>query len=744
MGDFHEISPAASSLQTGLAALKRKDYEEAIAFLETARQSADAADRARAEMGLVKAYAKMGETEKAIVICQALCNHPNTQVRTWALETIAGLQPTADMTGFVPLTDPTPTQRQVIKPKVQSKAAAKPLPEPDIAHLLQPPAAKSPKVETKPEVKDDYLPLAAQPETAIQHVKAWKQAGRAQKWTNLGKVDLTRLWGMEGVTAIAFLAAICLLPWLIRSLINWTFWQISWPLDLRQWASFHANPSVFLITLSLILFAASPWILDFLLTKTYHLKPLKLSELQKYSPEASRLLKRACGQRQQPIPDLYVLPDTTPIAFTYGYLPSQTRIVVSQGLLQQLSDDEIATVYAAEFAHVVHWDFAVMTGLTLITQLPYWVYWNVAAWGDRQSDRVLQTLAVATSSLAYGLYKWLRLPGLCLSRMRHYYSDRTATELTGNPNGLTRALMKMAIGIRQEIERQGYTSPILESFDLLMPIGTINAPFWEWDRSNLYRHWLAVHNSHSPLGDRLHLLTLYAKHWKLESELDWDKQEQVKSNLFNRRFLIQAAPFMGIAVGIAIALLLWIFGWIAGKANWLGLSWLWLDQSVLVGSAMVGFSFGTFWRINTFFPDIKRSNAQTEIAPLLNNAIALPVDSQPVKLQGRLLGRKGFSNWLHQDLFLQTETDLIRLHHTSSWGVFGNLKPQPLRPQKLMNDTVTVTGWWRRGVVPYIDVETIQAKLGTTLRSEHPVWSTILGAIAALLGTFAILKGGTF
>jgi hypothetical protein len=197
-------------------------------------------------------------------------------------------------------------------------------------------------------------------------------------------------------------------------------------------------------------------------------------------------------------------------------------------------------------------------------------------------------------------------------------------------------------------------------------------------------------------------------------------------------------------VGVAIALCLWAFGWIAGKAGWLGFSWLWTDQSVLMGLALIGFAFGTFLRINNFFPDIKHSNVQTDLVPLLSNPAALPIDSQPVRLQGHLLGRKGFSNWLSQDLRLQTETELIRLHYTSNLGVFSNLLPQPIRPQKLMNETVTVTGWWRRGVTPWIDVETIQAKRGTTIRSEHPVWSTTLGAIAAVIGIYMIFKGGSF
>jgi len=770
MGDMNEPS---SSLQLGLAALKRQDYAEAIALLESVQQSTpNAPTRARAEMGLVKAYAQTGEQERASILCLSLCSHANSQVQGWANQTLAdlnqrsdseanlGAEPAAtDLTGFVPFTD-APPQRQAIalvKPTGKTNRSIVPLP-PKSEDAFNPAIPEAP-VET-----EAYLPLEQEPQTdlepnvsAIQMGLTWKQAGRAKKWTNLGKVDFSKLWGVEGLTVAGFLGSVCAFPWVVQGTLNWILWQISWPIDLRRFAAFHNNFTLGLVTLLLILLAVSPWLFGTLLAKTYQLQSLTLPELQRHSPEAARLLKRVCGQRRQTIPRLGLLPDAAPLTFTYGYLPNRAHIVVSQGLLEQLSDDEIAAFYAVELAHIVHWDFAILSWITLVAQLPHWIYGQVATWGDRQRDRVLQTLAVTVSSLAYGLYRFLRLPGLALARMRHYYSDRTATELTGNPNALTRGLIKMAIGMNQDIQQQGCTSPLLESLDLLIPVGASQAlkglpspALLEWDRSNAYRQWLAVNNSHGALGDRLHLLGMYAKHWRLESELEWgiiDRQNNRQNNrqTDNRRFLLQAAPFLGIVAGLAIALSFWGLGWIADKAGWLGLSWLWGDQSILIGSLLIGFSTGTFWRINTFFPDIKRNlQITSDLLPLLSNPTALPIDSQPIRIQGNLLGRKGLRNWLHQDLLLHTETGLIRLHHTSNLGIVGDLMPQTIRPQQLMNERVTVTGWFRRGVSPWIDVETIQAKRGTTLRSEHPVWSTTLGAIAAILGIYMIFKGGNF
>ena len=129
------------------------------------------------------------------------------------------------------------------------------------------------------------------------------------------------------------------------------------------------------------------------------------------------------------------------------------------------------------------------------------------------------------------------------------------------------------------------------------------------------------------------------------------------------------------------------------------------------------------------------------LADLLAASTALPIDSQPIRLEGKLLGRRGFANWLHQDLILQTSTGLIRLHHTTRWGVLGNLLPQALRPTQLMSHPVAVTGWLRRGATPWVDVDMLQGK-GGRLQGQHPLWSTILAFASALLGVVVILRGG--
>ncbi|MCU0569152.1 MAG: M48 family metalloprotease [Oculatellaceae cyanobacterium Prado106] len=800
---------ATQALAEGMAAMKRKDYGAAIAPLEAVcLSSSHATSVTQAQMALVKAYVRTGKVESAIARCQSLLEHPHPQVKTWATQTYAELQQrlnrqtdskpsdssqdkvssdasdveipgdftAQDLTGFVPLneTDALPSaSRPVIRgrggdaiapsptqPSPQQQDKAKPGTTPGEASVSNPRSSATSTPEKTGSATDfntdfntDFTEANPSPSDLVKKpIPTWKQAGRAQKWTGLGKVDMTQMWGVEAVTIIVFLGLICALPWVLQILLNWVLWQISWPINLRRYAAFNHDFRVLLIPILLGLGAVSPWLMQVSLKKAYALQSFSLTDLERYSPEAVRLLKRVYSQRRLPLPRLELLPDNAPLLFAYGHFPRFTRFVVSRGLLEQLVDDEIAALYAAELAHTSYWDFALLSWITLVAQLPYRVYWNVAAWGDRQHDRVLQTLAVAVSTIGYGLYRLCRTGGLWLSRMRHYYSDRAATELTGNPNGLTRALVKVSMGINREIQRQKQTSALLESFELLLPLGYHSALSYsqipdpqdlEWDRSAPYRRWLMLNNSHPPLGDRLHLLSLYAQHWRLTPELTWSKPQPVQSRQLKRQFRLQMSPYWGMAIGFGLVGLLWTTGWIAEQARWFALSWMMGDRSLLLGCPLMGLSFGLLLRINTLFPDIKHSNLQHDPAlpDLMREPTQLPIDSQPVRIQGDLLGRKGFNNWLHQDLILRTESGSIPLHHTSNLGTLGNLMPQPLRPRKLMNEPVTVTGWFRRGATPWIDVETIQAKRGTTLRSEHQAWSAGVAVAIMILGTYILLTG---
>ena len=593
----------------------------------------------------------------------------------------------------------------------------------------------------------------------------WRQAGRLKQGKAIGKVKLLRLLLLQAGTAVT-------LFWMVQAIAYNTtlYYSIALTkipfLGLRR-ELFHPPIASILILLG-ILFVASRWLLDGLLTVGYGLQPPSLGKLAIHSPETAQSLQRFCRQQHIPMPALGVLPTAAPVAFSYGCLPHVTRTVVSQGLLDQLADDEIATVYASEIGHISRWDVPLMSLVTVLLQIPYTVYWLVSDWGNRKQATISRVSASLLAAVSYGVYALLRWVALWLSRQRVYYSDRVAAELTGNPNGWTRALLKIAIGTAKEVQTQKQTSYLLEGFDLLTPLGqrmatTLGSVYphasiesvLAWERTNPLRYWLAINNSHPPTGDRLNLLMHYARHWKLDTELEWGMErsavsDQRSAGLTSRQWrslLLQGAPFFGLALGFATAYLFVGLGWIGWRAGVNQLSWMYGDHALLRGLSLIGFSIGTFIRINPLFPDVPFSNTKAagssdSLVALLKPVERLPIDGQTVQLEGKFWGRAEIGNLLSQDLLLQTPTGMVRLHCLSTWGPIGNLFPQAIRPTALLGQTVVVTGWFRHGATSWIDVDTMRTVGGRVSRSGHPVWSTILGAIAAAWGLYLLFRGG--
>jgi hypothetical protein len=351
----------------------------------------------------------------------------------------------------------------------------------------------------------------------------------------------------------------------------------------------------------------------------------------------------------------------------------------------------------------------------------------VSQWGDTRANTILRLTAAAIASLAYGVWWLLSGSAVWLSQLRLYYSDRTACEITGNPNALTRALLKIAQGVALDIQQQEHTSWLLESLNLLTPIdyrqaialGNFDSPtqlehILAWDCLNPYRYWLSINNTHPLIGDRLQRLNRIAQYWHLETELNLLKRQKAEDNSqIPNLFLLQGAPFFGIALGFAFGYLTWLIGAIGILLGIDQLAWMYGDWTIIKGCLPIGFSIGTFIRINSFFPDIKPATVQTKpsLTDLLANPNTLPIHSQPVRLQGKLLGRRGISNCLGQDLVLQSPTGLVKLHHFSWLGPFGNLlSNQLLSPKNLLGQTISATGWFRRGATSWLDIDTLRTQ----------------------------------
>ncbi|MFN6484160.1 MULTISPECIES: M48 family metalloprotease [unclassified Nostoc] len=753
-------SHAKPSLEAGLVALKQGNYQTAIAQLEPIATSQSGTASLQAQVGLVMAYARTGEVPKAIAISQNLIESNNPQVQEWATRALEHLtkrkKPEQESknveTGFVPFENSTPNSTPVTPPEtstleekpndqvIETKSNETPpmVPLPRLKATVATPPPPPP-----PAPLSGFMGSVTRTQAKLFGVIYWRQAQRARAWQPLRKPKLIPLRLLSAGTFIALFLVMREILKLAMGFINETLVKLPYVEPLQP---LYGDPSQFLLIVLVILIGVSPWLLDLLLANLYGQREFPKDVLNAHSREAVRVLQRCCQQRQWPLPKLRILPMTAPIILTYGSLPRNARIVVSQGLLEQLADDEIATIYATQLGHIVHWDFAVMSLLLLLTLPTHKLYQQVSELGDKISAKVWRWPVTIMASLIYGVWCFLTGAALWLSRLRLYYSDRVASEITGNPNALIRALLKIAIGIAADIQKQEHTSWQLESLNLLTPVsyqqslslGTIASnlsfeSFLNWDTANPYRQWFTINNSHPLMGDRIGRLCQIARHWHLDTELHF---ASVPSKVKRQSFLLQIAPWLGIPLGIMFAALVWLTWQLAFALKFLHLKWIYEDWSFITGCLLIGFSIGTVMRINSFFPDIKPATVQTDdsLPHLLSDPSALPIDSISVRLVGKLLGRQGTSNSLAQDLIFQSSAGLVKLHHISWLG-------QSVNHQDLIGRQIIVTGWFRRGATPWIDIQTLETQSGKTIHSPHPIWSTFLAVAAQAWGAYVFLTG---
>jgi heat shock protein HtpX len=164
-------------------------------------------------------------------------------------------------------------------------------------------------------------------------------------------------------------------------------------------------------------------------------------------PRVYRLLENvsiAAGLTRTP--DLYWIDDSAPNAFAAGRDPEHAYVAVTSGIVQLMDDRELEGVLAHEVSHVRNRDVrlmslaAVLVGvIALAADLLMRI--TIFGGGDDEREGGLGGLAVIVGLVAAVLAPiGASLLQMTLSRRREYLADASAVEITGDAEGLARAL----------------------------------------------------------------------------------------------------------------------------------------------------------------------------------------------------------------------------------------------------------------------------------------------------------------
>ena len=197
--------------------------------------------------------------------------------------------------------------------------------------------------------------------------------------------------------------------------------------------------------MALIMNFVSYWFSDKIVLSMYGAQEVSEQD----NPRLYGMVRRLSERAGLPMPKVYVVDDDSPNAFATGRNPKHAAVAATTGIMQLLSDDELAGVMAHELAHVKNRDTLIQTiAATFGAAITYLAHMAMFMGGSHDDEEggglgiVGSILMMILAPIAAMLIQ------MAISRSREYGADAVGAEISGNPRSLARALQKLESGSR--------------------------------------------------------------------------------------------------------------------------------------------------------------------------------------------------------------------------------------------------------------------------------------------------------
>ena len=179
---------------------------------------------------------------------------------------------------------------------------------------------------------------------------------------------------------------------------------------------------------------------DTMILRHYHAVEVDPRE----APMVYRVVERLVERADLPMPKVYIIHDRIPNAFATGRNPQHAAVAITTGLLELLNEDEVEGVMAHELSHVGHRDILVATVAATIAGAIAFIA-NMLQFGamfghrdNRGGNPILMLLMAVLLPIAASVIQ------MTISRSREFMADEGAAYLTGHPEWLQSALVKLS------------------------------------------------------------------------------------------------------------------------------------------------------------------------------------------------------------------------------------------------------------------------------------------------------------
>ena len=516
------------------------------------------------------------------------------------------------------------------------------------------------------------------------------------------------------------------------------------------------------VIVMLIQFLISPFLTD--LTQKWFYKTKFGWEVPAY---LRAFIEEVCREQNMKYPRIGFIDDGAPNAFTYGHTKNNARIVLTRGIFELLTEDEVKAVVAHELGHAVHYDMLLMTMAELVPTVLYGIARglidSLQTSGSKDSDDNKAALGqIALAAIAYILYLVAQYIVLWFSRTREYYADRFAVEATRNPESLSRALIQIGFGLSTHAEiadleakkdkrakRRAMGADSVNAmgiFDAKASKSLVVSCFkdgeidksliknaMKWELWNTWAKWYELNSTHPLISKRLQAIDEVAPEFGQEPfvRFDLEKPESYLDD-FLREIGINILP--GICFLGALAV-----GAVSHFNEQPAL--LWAAAGLLVLSAVLSLFKYRFTHPN-------KEYHEATVAGLLGEPKVSGIRSIPCELKGLIIGRGDPGCIFNEDYVLQDESGIIFLDYDQPLFLMNKIFAL-FQAKKNIDRTATVRGWYRRSPVPYIGLYSMEIDGTTRKIFTYGVGKVLrvlylILAIASLGVVYYLSNGGTF
>ena len=469
------------------------------------------------------------------------------------------------------------------------------------------------------------------------------------------------------------------------------------------------------IIVLLVQFLISPWLMD--LTTIWLYKTDFKAEIPDY---LKKFIEDVCKQNNIKYPKIGVIDDGTPNCFTYGRTKRSARIVVTRGIFELLTEEEVKAVIAHELGHVAHYDMLVMTVAQLVPIVLYAVY-RASLESTKDSNEKSNNGIIA--GIAFVLYIISQYVVLWLSRTREYYADSFSIEMTKNPSALAEALVKIGFGLTTVKEENIVTDKngkkiMKKDVSSVKGLGIFDKKTsktlvacsssdgmstdiskktiknaMKWEKWNYWAKWYEFNSTHPLISKRLEAITNRCKEFNQKPyiEFDLEKKESFFAKFMFEVFLLYlpALAFVGVITFIMLMVM---------NKDY---------QTYKLGLGISGILFVIFEYILLRRKYNMSKFEKSTVADLLGEVNVSGVTSVPCELKGNIIGRGDAGYIFSEDFVIRDKTGIIFLDYNQPVWIINKIFAL-FKAKTFIDKDVIIKGWYRRSPVPFVEIYSME------------------------------------